>query len=99
MIIDMHRHLWSVAERYPQVRIPGAGGGALHSGAEGVQEPIPDLERRGAEIVLEMDESGVDRSVIFLADYGLRLGEGTFTVEAENRLTADLARRRSERLV
>jgi uncharacterized protein len=99
MIVDMHRHLWSVAERYPQVRIPGAEAGSLHAGAEDAPEPIPDLERRGAEIIAEMDEAGVDRSVIFLADYGLRLGEGTFTVEAENRLTADLARRHSDRLL
>ena len=99
MIVDMHRHLWSVAERYPQVRLPGAVGGSLHSGAEGAPAPIPDLDRRGAEIIAEMDAAGVDRSVIFLGDYGLRLGEGTFTVEAENRLTADLARRHSDRLI
>lgn len=99
MIVDLHRHLWSVAERYPQVRIPGAVGGSLHSGVEGAPAAIPDLDGRGAEIVAEMDEAGVDRSVIFLGDYGLRLGEGTFTVEAENRLTADLARRSGGRLI
>ena len=99
MIVDLHRHLWSVAERYPGVRIPGAVGGSLHAGAESAPEPIPDLERRGAEIVAEMDAAGVDRSVVFLGDYGLRLGEGTFTVEAENRLTAELARRHADRLI
>jgi predicted TIM-barrel fold metal-dependent hydrolase len=99
MIVDFHRHLWSVAERYPSVRIPGTVGGSLHSGAAGAPEPIPDLARRGAEIVAEMDAAGVDRSVIFLGDYGLRLGEGTFTVEAENRLTAELARGRPDRLI
>jgi predicted TIM-barrel fold metal-dependent hydrolase len=99
MIVDMHRHLWSVAERYPLVRIPGAEAGRLHSGAEGAPGLLPDVEGRGAEIVAEMDEAGVDRSVVFLGDYGLRLGEGTFTVEAENRLTADLGRRSDGRLI
>lgn len=99
MIVDLHRHLWSVAERYPGIRIPGAVGGSLHSGEAGAPEPIPNLEQRGAELVAEMDQAGVDRSVIFLGDYGLRLGEGTFTVEAENRLTAELARRHPDRLI
>lgn len=99
MIVDLHRHLWSVAERYAQVRIPGATGGSLHSGAAGAPAAIPDLAGRGAEIIAEMDEAGVDVSVIFLGDYGLRLGDGTFTVEAENRLTAELARAHPDRLI
>ncbi len=99
MIIDMHRHLWSLSERYPQVGRPTLPGMKTDATTSSPQELVPNAERRGAEVVEEMQASGVDRSVVFLADYALRLGEGTLTVEGENRLHAELARQYPDRLV
>ena len=46
---------------------------------------LPDVDARGAAILAEMDEAGIDISVVFLGDYGLRLGESALSVEDENR--------------
>ena len=99
MIVDMHRHLWSIFERYPRVREPGSSAAAQPTDDLDAAALMPDVHRRGAEVVDEMQAAGIDRTVIFLGDYGLRLGEGTFTVEAENRLTAALARAHPDKLV
>jgi predicted TIM-barrel fold metal-dependent hydrolase len=89
MIIDFHRHLWAVLERYPAVRSLASG---RHLDTESVQEERPDVHRRGQLILDEMAAAGIDATVVFLGDYGLRLGEGPLPVEDENRLTAELAR-------
>lgn len=90
MIIDMHRHLWSIFERYAVVRDIAA-----RRGIAGVDSsstvPEQDVHARSAEIRAEMAQAGVDRSVLLLADYGLRLGEPQLSIKAENKLAADLA--------
>ncbi|MGP4018731.1 amidohydrolase family protein [Saccharopolyspora sp. 5N708] len=90
MIIDLHRHLWSIFERYSAVREIAArastGGMHQHSAAA-----VQDVAQRAAEIRAEMDEAGVDRSCLLLGDYGLRLGEGDHSIQAENQLATDLA--------
>jgi uncharacterized protein len=92
VIIDLHRHLWSIFERYPAVREIAArastGGMHQHTGA-----PVQDVEARAEEIRREMAKAGVDRSCLLLGDYGLRLGEGDRSVIEENRLATDLATR------
>lgn len=90
MIIDLHRHLWSLFERYTAVREIAARGGVAgihdHSAA-----PVQDVGARAAEIRAEMEKAGVDRSCLLLGDYGLRLGEGDRSIVEENRLATDLA--------
>ena len=98
MIVDMHRHLWSLFERFPRARELAARGAAAHEVAQLGELPlVPDVWQRGAEVLEEMDLAGIDRSVIFLADYSLRLGDGMLTVEGENRLHVELARKYPDR--
>jgi len=91
VIIDLHRHLWSIFERYSAAREIAARGGVvgIHAHSEA---PVQDVEARAAEIRAEMEKAGVDRSCLLLADYGLRLGEGDKSIVEENRLATDLAR-------
>ncbi|WP_433282192.1 amidohydrolase family protein [Pseudonocardia xinjiangensis] len=98
MIIDLHRHLWSIFERYAAVREIAARGlvGGVHQHADA---PVQDVGSRAAEIRAEMDKAGVDRSCLLLGDYGLRLGEGDLSIEAENRLATDLAREDPEHFI
>ncbi|HSB69745.1 MAG TPA: amidohydrolase family protein [Candidatus Methylomirabilis sp.] len=95
MIVDMHRHLWSVFERHPS---------ASHLftrrfGSPGGQEVTLDAERRAADVLAEMDEAGIGRTVIVVADFALRLGEGLFAIEEENRLVAGLGRSHAGRIL
>jgi predicted TIM-barrel fold metal-dependent hydrolase len=98
MIIDVHRHLWSIFERYAAVREiasrAGTGGMHQHSAA-----PMEDVEGRANEIRAEMDKAGVDRSCLLLGDYGLRLGEGDYSIEQENRFALDLASQEPDRFI
>lgn len=92
MIIDIHRHMWGMEERYRAAcrEIPGW------------REPPPsDLDpmRTAAGIVQEMDGAGVDRSVILLADLGAPFGETPYPIDEENRQIAAARRRYPERLV
>ena len=92
MIVDMHRHMWSVEERHRAAfaELPG--------------RDLPpstnfDWEETTQEIVEEMDGAGVDRSVLLVADFAARLGDAPFGIEEENRLTLQAHRRYPERLV
>ncbi|PRZ42324.1 hypothetical protein CLV47_106196 [Antricoccus suffuscus] len=94
MIIDMHRHLWSVFERYASVRdIAAHDAKSMGHGEPTSQDP----SERSAQIIKEMDGAGVDRSIVMLGDYGLRLGEPSLSIEEENRLATDLAAKYPER--
>lgn len=71
-VIDIHRHLGSIADRHPQVSRPPIPGAPSADPNDMKPKLVLDVRRQGAEIVDEMDKSGVDYSVIFLADYALR---------------------------
>jgi len=95
MIVDAHRHLWSVFERHPAA----AHRFTQRFGAAQVQETQPDPVRRATEILAEMEEAGIGRTVLVLADFALRLGEGLYPIEEENRLVADLGRSHPGKLI
>jgi uncharacterized protein len=103
VIVDLHRHLWSVVERYASVRREAGRSSVSVLDAETEQElgpgGLPDVGARGARILAEMDEAGIDVSVVFLGDYGLRLGESALSVEEENQAIAALAREHPSRIV
>jgi uncharacterized protein len=90
VIIDMHRHLWSIFERYASVRDIAARRGIAGIDAN-LAAPEQDVTSLAAEIREEMALAGVDHSVLLLGDYGLRLGEPALSIEQENRIAADLA--------
>lgn len=96
MIVDMHRHFWSVFERYPDA---GHRFTRRFVQPRRVQESKFDAEERAADILAEMQEAGIGRSVIVVADFALRLGEGLLPIEEENRLVAGLGRSHPGRLI
>lgn len=98
MIIDMHRHLWSLFERYPRAAEIARRGGAKEALVEDLPI-VPDWEQTGRDLIKEMDESGIDISVIFMADYALRLGDGIFTAEGENRIHVELMKQYTDRII
>ena len=95
MIIDIHRHLWSLFERHPKA--------THHKTQRMAAAQLPasklDADARAGEILAEMEEIGIDRTVIVLADFALRLGEGLFGIEEENRLVAGLGRSHPGKLI
>lgn len=98
MIVDMHRHLWSLFERYPRVAKATVLGNAV-SHHQASDDMVPDALSRGDEILAEMDATGIGSTVIFLGDYGLRLGEGVFSAEGENEIHAKLAKKHPGKLI
>jgi len=98
MIIDIHRHLWSLFERFPRVAEIAARAGNPMVKSERLPL-VPDWQETGENLIAEMDDAGVDISVIFMADYALRLGEGIFSVEGENRIHVELMRRYPDRVI
>lgn len=101
VIIDIHRHVWSSSERHPSLREAYRKSPAMSTRLDiaGDLPVIPDWEERGREIIADMNEAGVDLSVLLLADYALRLGDSVFSVEGENRVQIELVRRYKDRLL
>ena len=92
MIIDLHRHMWSVGDRHRVAfsEIPGRS----------MPPPITfDWEETSREIVSEMDEAGVDKSVLLLADFAARLGEPPFSVHEENLFIVEAQRRYPNKII
>ena len=95
MIVDMHRHLWSVFERHPNASHRFTRG---FGGPQGQKSKL-DADGRAADVLAEMEEAGISRTVIVVADFALRLGEGLFAIEEENRLVAGFGRSHPGRLI
>lgn len=92
MIIDVHRHMWSVQERYPSdfADLPGQ---------ELSPPPGLDWRRTTHEMIDEMDGAGVDVAVLIVADFASRLGEPPFSIEEENRFIAEARDLYPERII
>ena len=103
MIIDMHRHIWSISERYPRVRELASGGAQdwVREDSNDIQTfgGLDRLAEQGTQIVQELDAAGVDKTIVFLGDYGLLLGEGTHDIMAENFAHVELASLHPERII
>lgn len=94
MIIDVHRHMWSVLERHHET----------FSGMElpGRVKPAPpnfDWEQTTHEMVEEMDEAGVDKTVLFVADFAARLGDPPFPIGEENELIVKAQKLYPDRII
>ncbi|MDO8671610.1 MAG: amidohydrolase family protein [Dehalococcoidia bacterium] len=104
MIIDIHTHLMS-EEDTPRtfwdnwVKVSSA-----HSGVpqERIRERLPRLyDTSGEKLIQEMDEAGIDRSVIALLDFWLIPETGTckLSIEELNLRLANIAKRYPDRLI
>ena len=85
-------------ERYPQLAeiTPRSG---KDMGSLKKLAIVPDWEETGEQLIADMDEAGVDKSVIMMGDYGLLLGDWVFTVWGENLIHAELMRKYPDRLI
>jgi predicted TIM-barrel fold metal-dependent hydrolase len=99
LIIDLHRHLWSILERYPAARGLAGRSSVRHMDTVSAQSDQVSAEERGAAVIAQMNEADIDKSVVFLGDYGLRLGDAALSVEEENHTIAALARESTGRIV
>ena len=99
MIVDIHRHMWSSAQRHPGLkRIAHSASRIRYRQPEDIPL-VPDVDGTADAIVAEMDRAGVDLSVLLLADYHLRLGDATFSPEGENRVQLQMVERHGGRLI
>jgi hypothetical protein len=59
---------------------------------EGVRNNILDgfWDPDGEKLIKEMDEAGIDKTVIFPQDYGLPLGEPNITIKEQNKAFAEI---------
>lgn len=89
MVIDIHRHFWRGNQRYydPQ------------ASAEAPAPAKPDWEATTREHVEEMAASGVDASVMLIADYGDRLGTPYFPIDQENWILVQARDRHPEQII
>ncbi|MCK5186296.1 MAG: amidohydrolase, partial [Deltaproteobacteria bacterium] len=60
-------------------------------------ETSDDPEAEG--LLAEMDEAGIDKSVIFPVDFGVALGDPEVPIEEVNKKYSELARKHPDRLV
>ncbi len=104
MIIDTHAHLfsWDIpAKPYwdmtAKVWVELFGGGRT---VEEVKGKIPRLfDTLGDKLVSDMDEGGIDKSVILLIDYMTGGVEDSFSLEEQHRVYARAVERHPDRLI
>lgn len=92
MIIDLHRHMWSIQERFPDA----------YSEVPGHEPPPPasfDWKETASKTIEEMDCAGVDKTTLFVADFEPRLGPAPLSIDEENRLIAEAAGLFPDRIV
>lgn len=106
MIIDIHTHIFA-AGWIPRTFYHGVARFITHEFAKhGVHESPEEIgdslmettsDPEGEMLLAEMDEAGIDRSVIFPVDFGMALGDPAVTIEEVNKKIAALARRHPDR--
>ena len=67
MIVDVHRHMWSAAQRHPVVREIAHSTSQVRYHQPDEVPLVPDVDSTADAIVAEMDEAGVDVSVLLMA--------------------------------
>ena len=107
MVIDIHTHLFSRGW-VPRQFFYGVARFITHEFAkQGIEESneaigeslIESSSDPEAEMLLaEMDEAGIDKSVIFPVDFGLALGDPEVPIETVNEKFAKLAQKYPDRL-
>ena len=99
MIIDVHRHMWSSTQRHPVVREIAQRATTVRYRPPEDVPLVPDVDATADAIIAEMDEAGVDVSVLLMADYHKRLGDAIFSPEGENRIQVYMSERHVGRFV
>ncbi len=104
MIIDNHCHLFSEdlpTRTYWEGYVKFAAAVANRP-EERIWNRIKETwDLTGELIISDMDEAGIDKSVIMAVDFGLtpEIGEGKYSIEEQNKLYADVAAKYPDRLI
>ena len=108
MIIDIHSHIFGKGW-VPREFFHGVARFITHEFAkQGVQESNEEVgdslietsdDPDGKGLLAEMDEAGIDKSVMFPADFGVALGEPEVSIEEVNRKYSELAQKHPDRLI
>lgn len=108
MIIDIHTHLF-VEGWLPRGFFHGVARFITHEfkkqGIHQSNEEVGDALLEGssdpdaAMLLAEMEEAGIDVSVIFPVDFGLALGDPEVSISEVNRLYAELGRKHPDKLI
>ena len=108
MVIDIHTHIFGKGW-VPKQFFYGVARFITHEFAkQGIEESneavgdtlmetSDDPEAEG--LLAEMDEAGIDKSVIFPVDFGVALGDPEVPIEEVNKKYSELARKHPDRLV
>jgi len=104
MIIDIHTHL--MGEDLPSKAwwdgFVSTMASLTNKSEEKVRTWIPGMcDTSGDMLVKDMDEAGIDISCVLVVDSGLTkwIGEGKYSIEEQNRIYADAARRHPGRII
>ena len=109
MVIDAHAHLWhedwlpdaywdELAERMSSIRMRQTG------------EKVTKNEMRkrclslfndptGEHLIAEMNDAGIDKTVILPLDYGLAVGEAKVSIEEVNKIYAEISNKYPDRII
>jgi len=104
MIIDVHAHLFNEDlpnRRYWEGYVKFAAAVA-NTPEERIWNRIRDTWDLSGELIInDMNEAGIDKSVILVCDFGLcpEIGEGKYSIEEQNRLYVDVAAKYPNRLI
>ncbi len=109
MIIDSHVHLsgegwlhedFSLGAARISAAAIGRRTGVYPEAVEMAKNSKPlFVDNTGEKLIATMDAAGVDKSCVFSVDYGLATGEPEVTIEEQNRLVAEAAKRFPGRLI
>ncbi len=108
MIIDVHTHL-NTKEWLPDRFLLGVGNLMSMAMKKQGMEITPEMARdevlsqgydpEGLQLLEEMDDAGIDKSVILVLDLGVGLGEPEKPIEEINKSFADIAKNNKGRLI
>ena len=108
MVIDIHTHLFGKGW-VPKQFFYGVARFITHEfakqGIEESEEAVGDTLMETSDdpeaegLLAEMDEAGIDKSVIFPVDFGVALGDPEVPIEEVNKKYSELARKHPDRLV
>ena len=108
MIVDMHYHV--LADGWWPEEIWEVFGGVYARGLKemGIEMTAADVKRNifagfwdpnGEKLIAEMDETGIDKTVILPSDFGLAMGEARIPVDEQNKAYGELQKRYPDRIV
>ncbi len=109
MIIDSHAHLWiedclptafwdGMAHRVCTVRKRTRGEALTVEAVKKTMFPAY-WDKDGSVLIKEMNEAGIDKTVITVLDLGIELGEAKLSIKTINELYAEVASRYPDRLI